>query len=82
MLVFLLLAAFARAAETPIPPAPTRWVTDTAGFMSAEGLRSLDTQLEAYEHSAGHQLLVYIGKTTGGVPIEDWAVRTFQSWKV
>lgn len=82
MLVFLFLAAFARAAETPIPPAPTRWVTDTAGFTSAQGLRSLDTQLEAYEHSSGHQLLVYIGKTTGGVPIEDWAVRTFQSWKV
>lgn len=50
--------------------------------MSAEALRSLDTQLEAYEHSSGHQLLVYIGKTTGGVPIEDWAVRAFQAWKV
>jgi len=82
LLVFLLLAAFARAAETPIPPAPARWVTDTAGFLSAEALRSLDTQLEAYEHSNGHQLLVYIGQTTGGVPIEDWAVRAFQSWKV
>ena len=82
MLVFLLLAAFALAAETPIPPAPTRWVTDTTGFMSAEALRSLDRQLEAYEHSTGHQLLVYIGPTTGGVPIEDWAVRAFQSLKV
>ena len=50
--------------------------------MSAEALRSLDTQLEAYERSSGHQLLVYIGKTTGGVPIEDWAVRAFQAWKV
>ena len=37
--------------------------------MSAEALRSLDTQLEAYERSSGHQLLVYIGKTTGGVPM-------------
>jgi uncharacterized protein len=27
-------------------------------------------------------LLVYIGKTTGGVPIEDWAVKAFQAWKV
>ncbi|MSO22996.1 MAG: YgcG family protein [Acidobacteria bacterium] len=82
LLVFLLSAAFACAAETPIPPTPARWVTDTAGFLSAEALRSLDTQLEAYEHSSGHQLLVYIGQTTGGVPIEDWAVRAFQSWKV
>jgi uncharacterized protein len=39
-------------------------------------------QLEAYERTSGHQLLVYIGKTTGGVPIEDWAVRAFQAWRV
>jgi len=50
--------------------------------MSVEALRSLDTQLEAYERYSGHQLLVYIGNTTGGVPIEDWAVRAFQAWKV
>jgi uncharacterized protein len=50
--------------------------------MSADAVRSLDSQLEAYERSSGHQLLVYIGKTTGGVPIEDWAVKAFQAWKV
>jgi uncharacterized protein len=82
LVVLLFLAAFARAAETPIPPAPARWVTDTAGFLSREALRSLDAQLEAYERSSGHQLLVYIGKTTGGAPIENWAARAFQSWKV
>jgi uncharacterized protein len=76
------LAALVSAAETPIPPAPTRWVTDTTGFMSADAVRLLDAQLEAYERSSGHQLLVYIGKTTGGVPIEDWAVKAFQAWKV
>jgi uncharacterized protein len=27
-------------------------------------------------------LLVYIGKTTGGVPIEDWAAKVFQAWKI
>jgi uncharacterized protein len=50
--------------------------------MSVDAVRSLDSRLEAYERSSGHQLLVYIGKTTGGVPIEDWAVRAFQTWKV
>jgi uncharacterized protein len=50
--------------------------------MSADAARSLDSQLQAYEGSSGHQLLVYIGKTTGGVPIEDWAVKAFQTWKV
>lgn len=82
ILVLLLVTVCARAAETPIPPAPTRWVTDTASFMSAEALQSLDARLEAYKNSTGHQLLVYIGKTTGGVPIEDWAVRAFKAWQV
>jgi uncharacterized protein len=78
----LLVAARLDAAETPIPPAPTRWVTDTANFMSPGAVRSLDSQLEGYERSNGHQLIVWIGTTTGDAPIEDWAVRAFQSWKV
>jgi uncharacterized protein len=82
ILVLLFAAADSRAAETPIPPAPTRWVTDTAGFMSAEAVRTLDARLGAYQSTTGHQLLVYIGGTTGGVPIEDWAVHAFEAWKV
>ena len=70
------------AAETPIPPAPTRWVTDTAHFMSPGAAAKLDSQLESYERSTGHQLIVYIGQTTGDAPIEDWAVRAFEKWKV
>lgn len=82
LLIFLVSVTLVRGDQTPIPPPPTRWVTDTAGFMSAEAARSLDGQLEDYERSTGHQLLVYIGKTTGGLPIEDWAVRAFEAWKV
>lgn len=73
---------FSQAAVTPIPPAPTRWVTDTAGILSPAVARSLDAQLKAYERSSGRQLLVYIGTTTGDAPIEDWAVRAFEAWKV
>ena len=31
---------------------------------------------------AGRQIFVYIGKSTGGVPIEDWTVKAFKTWKV
>lgn len=82
MLFVFLLAALCYAAETPLPPVPVRWVTDTVNFLSPETARSLDAQLEAYERSSGHQILVYIGKTTGGTPIDDWAVRAFAAWKV
>src|SRR5437870_1922626 len=50
--------------------------------MSGEAARSLASRLEAYERSTGHQLIVYIGTTTGNIPIEDWAVRAFGAWKV
>ena len=50
--------------------------------MSPGALSSLDSRLEGYERSSGHQLIVYIGQTTGDAPIDDWAVRAFQKWKV
>ena len=78
----LFSAARFNAAETPIPPPPTRWITDTANFMSPGAAGSLDSKLEAYERSSGHQLIVYIGQTTGDAPIDDWAVRAFERWKV
>jgi uncharacterized protein len=82
-LIFLLFSSCTLfAAETPLPPAPTRWVTDTANFMSSGAAARLDAQLEGYERSTGHQLIVYIGQTTGDAPIDDWAVRAFEKWKV
>jgi uncharacterized protein len=67
----------------PIPPAPTRWATDQAGFLSRQAVERLDARLEAYERQTGHQLLVWIGRTLGeGASLEDWAVRTFEAWKV
>jgi uncharacterized protein len=80
--VGLISVARLNAAETPIPPPPARWVTDTANFMSSRAASSLDSSLAAYQQSTGHQLIVYIGKTTGDAPIEDWAVRAFQQWRV
>jgi uncharacterized protein len=82
VLGLLVSAVHLNAAETPIPPAPTRWVTDSANFMSPSAASALDSRLQAYEQSTGHQLIVYIDKTTGDAPIEDWAVRAFEKWKV
>ncbi len=66
-----------------IPPAPDRWATDQAGFLSRQTVERLDARLEDYERRTGHQVLVWIGRTIGeGAVIEDWAVRTFEAWKV
>jgi uncharacterized protein len=81
-LLFILLPLRLSGQEVPVPESPTRWVTDTAGFMPPAAVTDLDRRLEAYQQQTGHQLLVYIGRTTGGVPIEDWGVRAFERWQV
>jgi uncharacterized protein len=84
--VLILLAGFflyvAGAADLQIPPSPDRWVTDTAGFLSPGTIQSLDARLEAYDRQTGHQVIVYIGKTTEGYAIDEFAVKAFQAWKV
>jgi uncharacterized protein len=81
-LLLLLAPLAALAAEAPLPAPPTRWATDSVGFLSAQGLARLDARLEAFERTTGDQVLVWVGETTGETPIEDWAVKTFAAWKV
>lgn len=75
-------ALLAGQARADVPPAPTRWVTDPAGFLSEGARQELDGQLEAYQRQSGHHLLVWIGRTTGGLPLEDFTVQAFAAWKV
>ncbi|HVT60845.1 MAG TPA: TPM domain-containing protein [Thermoanaerobaculia bacterium] len=77
------LAGPAAAAAAPaVPPAPTRWVTDGAGFLSPSVRQELDARLEQYQARTGHQVLVWIAGSAGGEPIEDFAVRAFAAWRV
>ena len=78
----LIWAGLPYAAETPIPEAPTQWVTDTANFLSPDTVSALNARLSQYEQRTGHQMIVYIAPTTGDAPIEDWAVRAFAKWKI
>jgi uncharacterized protein len=69
------------AAQAPIPPAPTQWVTDTASFLSPAAAQRLNARLSAYEKATGRQVLVWIGENPGGSP-DEFAVKAFQAWKV
>jgi uncharacterized protein len=81
--VFLCAGLFVfGAADIKIPRAPDRWVTDDAGFLSPTTVQALDRKLENFEKESGHQIIVYITKTIEGYPIEDFAVKAFQAWKV
>jgi uncharacterized protein len=78
-LALTLVAVLAAAAP---PPVPTRWVEDDAGFLSPAARSALDARLEGYERATGHQIVVWIGKTLAGAPLDDWAVRTFTAWQI
>lgn len=65
-----------------IPPAPTRWVEDHAEFLTPATRSALDARLESYENATRHQVVVWIGQTLAGAALDEWAVRTFEAWKV
>ncbi len=75
-------AAAGAGSAGAMPAAPARWVTDPVGFLSPAVRDGLDARLREYQARTGHQVLVWIGATTGGVPIEDFAVRAFAAWRV
>jgi uncharacterized protein len=81
-LAFALAAPARGAAEPVVPPPPQAWVTDTVGALSPSARQALDQKLEAYERQTGHQVLVWIGASTGDVSIEEFATRAFERWKV
>ena len=71
-----------RADEPPLPPSPTSWVTDSAGFLSASERDTLDNELHNYQTQTGHQVVVWIGQTTGDTPLEEFTINAFTKWKV
>lgn len=76
------LPLIAASAGFTIPPVPDHYVTDTAGVLSSETSSLLESQLRAYEKTTGHQVIVWIGDTTGDVPLETWTSETADRWKI
>jgi len=81
MLPALALAG-AVAVALVAPPAPSRWMTDATGTLGRAEVAALDAKLEAFERQTGHQLVVYVGRSTQGEPIEEWAARAFEAWRI
>lgn len=69
-------------AAPEVPAAPRDWVTDRAGVMSPAVRESLDRRLARYERDSGHQLLVWIDRSSGELPIETFAVEAFERWRI
>jgi uncharacterized protein len=74
--------AVAAGAGFTIPPTPTQYVTDNANALSGSARASLENELHTYESATGHQIVVWIGQTTGDVPLETWTGETADHWKI
>ncbi len=73
---------WASAQGFKIPPTPDHYVTDNSGALSGDTRASIENELHAYETATGHQIVVWIGQTTGDVPLETWTGETAQHWKI
>jgi uncharacterized protein len=80
----LALAFFAvlLGADFAIPPVPAQYVSDTAGVLTDSTRTWVQNELRNYEQQTGHQVLVYIGRTTGNVPLETWTGETADHWGI
>ncbi|HEV3091317.1 MAG TPA: TPM domain-containing protein [Candidatus Cybelea sp.] len=75
-------AAPALAADFALPTVPTHYVTDNAGALSAATRERIENELRAYETQTGHQVIVWIASTTGGVPLETYTGESADAWKI
>ena len=83
LLVALVLGASLPAAAEPVavPPLTAR-VTDQTATLSGEQAAALEGKLQAFEAQKGSQLAVLIIPTTGDEPIEQYALRVVEQWKL
>ena len=78
----MMFATLLLAASVTLPPTPAQYVTDTQGVLSSQTAQNVEAELAAYEHATGHQVIVYIGDTTGGEPLEQWTNDAAERWGV
>ena len=80
---FWLSALFCAVSAADLLPIPeVAYVTDTAHLLTAEQKRSLEAKLAGFEEKYGSQIAVIIVPSTNGEPIEDYAHRVGDNWKL
>ncbi len=79
----LVLLALAFPVISPAgEPAPRDYVTDEAGIIGEDARRGISARLAELEGKTGAQMLVLTVLSTQGVPIEEFALRKAEAWKL
>ena len=84
LLVGLWLGFFGLAFAQELQPVPalSAHVTDTVGLLPADRRQALEAQLVQLEKDKGAQLAVLIVSTTQPEPIESYALRVAEAWRL
>ncbi len=77
----LLLLAFGALAQQPVPALQAR-VTDQTGTLSVAQRQQLEAALAAIEQRHGAQVAVLMVRSTQPEPIEAYAIRVAEAWKL
>ncbi|MGH8631201.1 MAG: TPM domain-containing protein [Burkholderiales bacterium] len=81
-LVAAVLLNLAPAQAQLAVPALTGRVVDLAGVLSADQRRELDASLAAFDQRKGAQIVVLTVASTAPEPIESFAIRVAEQWKI
>ena len=70
-------------AATPLPAAPSKYVTDYAGVLRPGTADRLSSQLADFEHRTANELIIAIyPNLPKGVSIGDYAGQLYEAWKI
>lgn len=75
-------ALLAGAQDMPAVPALKARVTDLTATLSAEQQQKLEARLQAFQEEKGAQIAVLLVPTTKPEPIEQYALRVAEQWKL
>ncbi|MFI4946773.1 MAG: TPM domain-containing protein [Burkholderiales bacterium] len=78
----LLWSGAPSCAEEPLPPAPAAYFNDYAGVVSAGDAARLDAKLGQFAKETSTQVVVAIFDHLPSPSLEDFTVRTAESWRV
>lgn len=78
----MIATALLALAGFTIPPLPKDYITDPPGMLSVEKINQLGDELHKFEVDTGDYVIVWIGKSTGNVPVEKWTAQVTSAWKI
>jgi uncharacterized protein len=81
-IALLVFAAASARAEIPLAPPPEHYFNDYAGVVPPDAAERLEAKLRAFDEQTSNQVVVAVFPELPSPSLEDFTIRTAQSWRV